>query len=300
MASTPCIRVLVCPVCGEALHEVDRSLRCPRRHTFDRAREGYFHLLPAGHGRSRLEGDTREMVQARRRFLERGHYEPLSRAINACVLRHTAGLATTARGEGVPARITALEVGCGEGYYIGALARAVPSAPAGSAHCFLGLDISKEAVRLAARTHREVLFLINDVKHRICVADGAVDVLLDIFAPRGPAEFARVVRPGGLLIVAIPSDDHLRELRACLPMIGIEAGKRDRTVGQFEGAFQLVAEESVEYRTELVADAILDLLRMTPNYWHLDEATLADVAAWEPSSVTISVLLLAFRRRPVT
>ena len=202
-----CSGVLICPVCGEHLFEADRSLRCARGHTFDRAREGYVHLLPAGHGRSKLQGDTREMVEARRRFLERGHYEPVSRAINAYAKQQLC-----ARG-GSERALTMVEAGCGEGYYLGHLAQSVPPAPHGQEHCFIGLDLSKEALRRAARTYESVCFLVNDIKHRICIADGCVDLLLDVFAPRNPDEFKRIMRPNGLLVVTIPQEDHLTELR---------------------------------------------------------------------------------------
>ena len=334
---TRCAGILQCPVCDEPLSEVDRSFRCPRGHTFDRAREGYVHLLPAGHGRSKIRGDTRQMVRARRRFLERGHYEPLSRAINALALSHLAGAGASVhhdaeagcthsgekresgsdrvatapgkmkRGEAVPGAgerleaaspaATVLEVGCGEGYYIGRLARAVSSSTPDWPSCFIGLDVSKDAVRLAARSYRDVLFLVNDVKHRINVADRRVNVLLDIFAPRNLAEFGRVLRPNGLLIVAIPGEDHLAELRERLPLLGIQPEKRERTIEQFADGFDLVAQEALTYPCELEAEETVDLLGMTPNYWHLDEATLAAVATWGRTSVTVDVRVLGFRRR---
>ncbi|HEX6940285.1 MAG TPA: methyltransferase domain-containing protein [Longimicrobiales bacterium] len=284
----PCTGILTCPVCGEPLSWAERALRCPRGHAFNRARQGYYHLLPVGHGRSGIRGDTREMVQARRRFLERGHFEPLSDAIDAAALRL------------LPARsgaFTAVEAGCGEGYYIGRLARAVRAAAPGAAHCFIGVDVSKEAVKLAARTHGDVCFVVNDVKHRLTVADGRVDVLLDVFAPRNPGEFARVVRPGGLLLVALPREDHLAELRARLPLLGIEAGKRARAIEQLDAAFELEAEQAIGYRREMAADEVLDLLGMTPNAWHLGPAARAEVAGWGSVPVTVSVLLLCFRRR---
>lgn len=320
-----CAGVLICPVCGDPLVGDGRTLRCPRGHSFDRAREGYYHLLPAGHGRSKIRGDTREMVRARRRFLERGHYEPLLRAIQERVSReiegrvprevqarvspdvgeHGSGEIETRVSREAPEPVspeiqapvspervpTIVEAGCGEGYYIGGLARAL-----GAPCCFIGVDVSKDAVRLAARAHREVCFLVNDIKHRITVADRGVDVLLDVFAPRNPGEFARIVREGGLLMVAIPQDDHLRELRERLPLLGIEPGKRDRTVEQFADAFRPESEEAVEYRRELGPEEVLDLVGMSPSAWHVGEELRAEVEALGRATVTVSVLVMGFRR----
>jgi 23S rRNA (guanine745-N1)-methyltransferase len=276
----------MCPVCGDALADAERSLRCGRGHTFDRAREGYVHLLPAGHGQSRLAGDTRAMVAARRRFLSGGYYEPLSETINHHGVGHLAAAGTEDR------TVAAVDVGCGDGYYIGRLARA---AGVGGG-CFYGVDVSREAVRLAARAWPDVCFLVNDVKHRVCVADGGADVVLNVFAPRSPSEFGRVVRPDGLLLVAIPGAAHLRELRAILPLLGLEEDKAERTVARLAGWFALAGDDALEYDREMPAEDILDLLRMTPNHWHLDDAALADVAALDPVRVTISMRLLRFRR----
>jgi 23S rRNA (guanine745-N1)-methyltransferase len=292
---TSCPGVLICPVCGDPLADAGRSLRCPREHTFDRAREGYVHLLPAGHGQSRLTGDTRSMVTARRRFLERGYYQPLSDAVVTHGVAHLeASLAArAATGE----RAAAVDVGCGDGYHIGRLARVLAAAPAiGGRACCYGLDVSREAVRLAARAWPEVLFLVNDLKHRICVADGGADLLLNVFAPRSPAEFARVLRPGGLLLVAIPGRDHLAELRAMLPLLGMEEDKPERTVARLAGGFELAGDEALQYDREMPAADLLDLLRMTPHHWHLDDDARARVASLDPVRVTVSMLVLRFRR----
>jgi 23S rRNA (guanine745-N1)-methyltransferase len=277
-------------VCGGRLAEAGSSLRCERSHSFDRAKEGYFHLLPAGHGRSKLQGDTREMIEARRRFLGNGHYEPLSRTINTFAQQRLA-----ARNPG-GTELIAVEAGCGEGYYIGMLARELAPSPADPIACFFGVDLSKEALRRAARAHAQVRFLVNDVHHRMCFADGSVDLLLNVFAPRNPAEFERIVATRGWLLIVIPRGDHLHELRTRLPLIGIDPQKWERTVDPLKG-FELETHERLEYGRTLAADQVVDLLRMTPNYWHIDEATLARVSDWDSLQVTVAVDLLGFRRR---
>ena len=95
---------LICPLCGETLEKNEKSFRCPNRHGFDIARQGYVHLLPVQSKHSRSPGDTREQVISRRRFLEGGFYEPIARAVAQ------AAMETGVRGE-------ILDVGCGEGYY---------------------------------------------------------------------------------------------------------------------------------------------------------------------------------------
>ncbi len=289
-----CTDILICPVCGAGLSDVDRSLRCPQRHTFDRAREGYVHLLPAGHGRSARTGDAREMLQARRRFLDAGWYAPLADAVSARALAHLAGH-TGAPHSGTARPAAVLDAGCGEGYYLGRLAEHARSTNIDA--CFLGVDIATDAVRLAARRYRGIGFYVSDVKHRLCVADASIDVLLNIFAPRNAAEFARVLRPDGLLLVVVPEQEHLAELRALLPLLDVEPDKRDRTIERLEPELELAGEESLAWSLALPHDAVADLVRMTPSYRHTGEAPLADVAARGPVTTSLCVRLLTLHRR---
>src|SRR5690606_27512901 len=96
--------IVICPICGGPLSEISRSFRCPRNHTFDRAREGYVHLLPTGHGRTKIRGQTAELGRARRRFLPRGYYDPQAAAV--------VGRVMSIQREG----LTVVDVGCGEGH----------------------------------------------------------------------------------------------------------------------------------------------------------------------------------------
>ena len=293
-AAAACISLLICPVCTEPLTAEGRTLRCPRGHAFDFAREGHVDLLPAGHGRSTLTGDTAEMLRARRRFLERGWFAPLARALEDCRAALADDVAPD-HGRG----LVLLEVGCGEGYFIGGLAASSNRNAGPDGDCCFGLDISRDALRMAARRHPGVLFFRNDVHYRICLRDGCVDLLLDIFAPRSPREFRRVLRPSGMLVVVIPAAAHLAELRAALPLIGMEPEKLDRTVERFRGAFELEGRDAIEFRATLEGDDVADLVHMTPSARHLDERARARAAALGPLDVTFALDLLRFRPAPV-
>ena len=65
---------VLCPNCRKPLLEEEKRWICPEGHSFDKAREGYVNLL-FRHGGT--HGDNREMVLARRKFLDSGHYLPL-------------------------------------------------------------------------------------------------------------------------------------------------------------------------------------------------------------------------------
>ena len=290
--------MLICPVCEEPLARTETGLRCRHGHQFDRAREGYVHLVGSRH-----PGDSRQMLRARRAFLARGHYHPLAELLHSLALAHfgvplQAEMPPETVGKGAhsgPAALGVLEAGCGEGYYIGnlqcAMATVLPSAPP----CF-GLDVSKDAVRLAARHYPGVKFVVADIKARLPIASGSIGLLLDVFAPRNPVEFARIVAPGGLLQVAIPAAAHLTELRAALPLLGIEPEKERHVVEQLSPAFTLRDAYSLEHPMPLASADIVDLLAMTPSARHLSAEAIDAAYALAPLAVTAAFRVLAFSR----
>lgn len=260
----PCVRPLTCPVCHQPLNLQDRSLRCEQNHSFDLAREGYVNLL-LGHKRPKIQGDDKVMLAARRRFLGKDYYQPLSNAINKIVLARLSEQSEVV-----------LDVGCGEGHYLGQLR---PLLSAGT--CTFGLDVAKEAARLAAKRYPASRFVVSDVNGRLPFADQSIHVLLNVFAPRNPAEFARIAAPGGLLIIVIPGPDHLHELREELDLLAIEAEKQMRVKAQMSGLFALSETQSLTFDLDLSQPDLTDLVRMTPNYWHMTpqkESSLQETA----------------------
>jgi 23S rRNA (guanine745-N1)-methyltransferase len=285
-----CVRLLICPVCGERLARAGRALTCPHSHSFDTSREGYVNLLLGGWKRRKAQGDTREMLRSRRRFVDRGHYEPLSDAINQCVSHHLESRTRQAPILGIA------EVGCGEGYFIGRLQDQLSGQREHTNPCFYGMDISKHAVRLAARRYPRVHFCVGDVWRRVLFARGSIDVLLDILAPRNAEEFHRVVTQDGVLMVVIPGPDHLSRLRAELGLLQIEAHKRERVIEQLGGVFDLQAEHTVRFEIPLVGEDLYHLVRMTPNYWHIPDAKWQGLKSAGPIIAGASFVLLQFGR----
>ena len=260
-----------CPVCGRSLRAAAGSLVCASGHSFDVAREGYVNLLPPQHRTRGISGDTASMLQARRRFLEAGHYRPLlelaaekvADAFERAVVPPTDSPETAS----IPAeRPCVLEVGCGEGAYIGGIATMLGEAS--EAPVFLGMDVSKDAARMAAKRYPEVTFFVADVNRRIYLTDASVDVVLDIFSPRNPIEFARVVRPHGRVLVVIPADTHLASLRAELGLLDIQEDKEAKVLERFGGTWRLSDRVTLRYDLTLAPAEVADVVAMGPNQWH--------------------------------
>lgn len=246
--------ILTCPLCKSAFKQSGAALTCARGHSFDIAREGYINLLS-----QKRSGDTKDMARARRAFLEQGHYQPLSDAINALLLAHL---------EHISRPVHILDAGCGEGYYLARL-RAALAAHADTRA--IGIDTSKEAIRQAAKRSPESLFVVADLWQGLVIADSSLHLLLNIFAPRNAPEFARVTLPGALLLIVIPRPEHLLNLRKTLGLLDIEDQKQQHIEEQFAKWFDVRALSDVTYTMQLSQQAVQQLVMMTPNYWHMSE-----------------------------
>ncbi|MBB4696738.1 23S rRNA (guanine745-N1)-methyltransferase [Actinoplanes abujensis] len=229
------------------------------------AKQGYADLTA---GRMPHVGDTAEMVADRAEFLSAGHYDFIADALAAAVA-------------GVAGLI--VDAGVGTGRY---LARALDSAPAATG---LGLDVSKPALRRAARSHGRAAAVLTDLWRPLPLADGVADVILNVFAPRNGAEFHRVLRPDGVLLVVTPAPDHLHELIAAYGLIQVDPDKEVRVHDALSPRFEPIASLVLRRDLELTGDETRTLIGMTPSAHHVP-----DVPA-TPGQVTASVQLTTYR-----
>ena len=227
--------MLLCPVrdCHLALVREDRRVFCAQGHSFDVARSGYANLLQPQERRSKQPGDTAPAVAARRRLHDRGVTAPLLHAI-ADILQATS-------------KDIVLDAGCGDGFHLGTLARQTGF----HAH---GVDISIPAVNAAARRYPECEWIVANADRAVPYADGTFSIVLSITARMNAAEFRRVLRGDGRLLVAIPAPDDLVELR------GVGRDRAARTIETFARQFTLLDQRRATTAADLDADAVHDVL----------------------------------------
>ncbi|MGK2952056.1 MAG: putative RNA methyltransferase [Thiobacillus sp.] len=279
MSITP-FQALACPLDGTPLHCAGSALTCASGHSFDIASQGYTHLLPVQNKRSRDPGDSKEMVAARRRFLTAGFYQPLASAVSRAVLASLPA----------DASISCLDAGCGEGYYMRQLA-----AVAGDEQtlALLGLDISKWAVLSAAKHDKRPRWVVGS-NANLPVLPGTLDRVLCMFGFPVYAEFARVLKPGGLLVQVDAGPDHLRELREIIyPSL-----KPERPADlQTPAGFNRLPTETLRFSIELTsAEQIADLLTMTPHLFRASVEGLTAAAVLTALSLSVDVRLTGFER----
>ncbi|WP_445442040.1 methyltransferase domain-containing protein [Clavibacter sp. km1a] len=289
---------LRCPTCGADLHAVPPLvLRCERGHAVDANKRGYASLLASG---TRVTGDSAEMIAARGRFLDRGHYAPLMEALQAAVGQGTtpAGSAPVVAGADGRSGLRILDAGCGTGHYLHALLDGIPGSTG------LAADLSPAAVAVAVRGRADVDGVVADTWSSLPLRDGVADLILDVFAPRNLPEFHRALRPGGRVAVVAAGPDHLAELRAAGRAVGVQEDKRERILGAADALFEAVSETRVQRVLRLAEDDVALLLGMGPSAHHAGARQTSPEAPDAPpegsrvtQDVTIDVMIHVLRRR---
>ncbi|WP_252177053.1 methyltransferase domain-containing protein [Endozoicomonas sp. 4G] len=248
---------LRCPVCHELLaqsfHNSGTGLGCIQNHQFDRARQGYFNLLPGHKKRSKHPGDDKAMVQARTRFLNKGYYQPVADSLTDTLqsLEHPS-----------EPNLSILDAGCGEGYYTEKLQQAFPEASVA------GIDISKPAITACCKRSKAIQWLVASVND-IPVKDQELDVIISVFSRCDWSEFTRLLKPEGRVLVLSPGENHLLELRQVIYET-VRPYPVDKLLEQLPASFTLRETKAVQGDMLLnSAEDIMDLLAMTPHYWHV-------------------------------
>lgn len=270
---------LRCPHCSADLRVDGATLVCAAGHRHDIARQGYVNLL--GGGAHTGTADTAEMVAARQEFFARGHFAPLIDA----VADQTERLADAA-----PAGCV-VELGAGPGRYLAAVLERLPDTVG------VALDLSKYAARRAARAHPRIGAAVCDIWRSLPVRTDTAALVLDVFAPRNGEEIARVLRPGGALLVVTPTADHLAEVVGPLGLLSVDDDKPARVHRQLAPHLALEHETIVAFDMALHRADVEAVVSMGPSAWHVDGGRLPRQVRDmdDPLHVTASVRMSTYR-----
>ncbi len=269
---------LACTVrnCGAPLAQRGGAFVCRRRHSYDIARSGYLNLLQPQDRRSRAAGDSKAAVEARARLLADGVGSTI---LNECVDR--------AATLDLPEDAVAVDLGSGGGDALDAISTL--SSIAG-----IGIDLSTAAAEFAACRFPALTWVVANADRRLPLRDESVDLVLSLHGRRNPSECARVLKPSGFLLVALPAHDDLIELRESVLGAAVERERGERLLDEQARDFTLLERFFAHERHHLTSAALRDLLRGTYRGERTSAAARAETL--KELDVTLSSEVFVFRR----
>lgn len=270
--------LFTCPLCQSPLHPAANTWRCdgslnPKQtaHPFDVARQGYVNLLPVQHKKSKAPGDSQASIEARKRFLNAGHYQPLNDLICQKMAELLAQVKIDTNQKDRP--INWLDIGCGEGYYTSAMAQT-------GMDTLVAADISKPAIIELAKASKAVGKLWYQQKADNATKTTAIYPLVtsaahlplraqsmagisSIFSPILPEAFSKALIGEGYLIIAKPDVRHLATMREAL-FDEVREHDSDKFLQELAPYFQLLETHHISAKLNLQTDDLADLMTMTP------------------------------------
>ncbi|MFD3260795.1 putative RNA methyltransferase [Paenibacillus lentus] len=257
---------VICPICAEKLRQQGSSLVCRNSHCFDIARQGYVNFLLQA---PKAKYDKR-LFQSRARISQAGAFRGLTDRLGE-ILQQKLQLENPQRhrADGRDA-IAILDAGCGEGSHLTSLQRQF-AGRSGSQLFAAGIDISKEGIRMAAKSNPEVMWGVADLA-KCPFAEQSFDFIINILSPANYAEFHRMLTSEGFVLKVIPGKEYLQEIRQALyDKTERRLYSNDRTIELFRRHFELTDMERVKYEVNLDQEHFMHLLRMTPLAWQASE-----------------------------
>jgi 23S rRNA (guanine745-N1)-methyltransferase len=270
----------VCPVCGGSLqlHQSGKTYTCQNQHSFDLAKEGYLNLLPVQHKHSKEPGDSKQMMTARREFLEAGFYEPMAKTV--------AMMINANRTVGQNMRL--LDLGCGEGYYSRKIASYCNHHEQIALH---GIDIAKFAIAAAAKKQPNARFIVAS-SNRLPYPDQYFDFVLRVFAPSDDDELKRVLKSSGHLLTVTPGPRHLWQLKEFI-YAEVKEHASESLVPQ---GFERLTAQRISYKITPNPQQRMALLQMTPFAWRANESVQQSLSSVSELEIeTDFILTLAIK-----
>lgn len=266
----------ICPVCKRPLSLDERTYRCENNHCFDKAKSGYVNLLLSQ--KSTGHGDDKLMVRARRQFLEKGYYKPLLDALTKTLT------------ELAPNECRLLDSGCGEGWYTDGMVNTLRACRKNVEA--VAIDISKFALEVAAKRSDKVSFAVASA-YTLPIEDGSCNIITTLFAPFAIEEFNRVLEKDGLLLTAIPLENHLFELKSAV----YEKPYRNE-VAPFElEGYRIISEKTVKSKALLRSNEdIKNLFMMTPYYYKTSADDQKKLDSIESLEISTEFEVVAYRK----
>lgn len=264
---------LACPKCHEPIVQEGNSYKCSAGHCYDLAKSKYLNLLLNPDKATNNPGDSKESLIARKAYLTKGYYDVILNTVIACIKKYRKD-----------AHLDILDLGCGEGYYTKGLKIAFND------DTIYGLDISKEAINMATKYTKDVYWLVGNSKN-LPIVDHSLDFITALFTVVNQDELRRSLKEGGYIIHVTANPNHLIEIKELIyDEIKVKSDKYIRLDFETVESYDLVHQVNIDNREDA-----LNLLKMTPHYYHIKKERRGVLDTLEKLDVTIDIKITVYR-----
>ncbi|RFB12098.1 methyltransferase domain-containing protein [Bacillus sp. HNG] len=271
------VHVFSCPICKSPMEVTHlKSIVCLNNHTFDFAKQGYVNMTT----RSSNSLYDKELFKARQKvIMESNLFAPLHKKISEIIIENIDALKD---------EIMILDAGCGEGSHFQRILDECENLRITG----IGLDISKEGIRIAARNYKESIWLVGDLANSP-LANQSCYFILNILSPANYKDFKRILFPNGLVLKVVPRSNYLKELRAALfDHSDRKFYKNDETVSLFNRHFYLLDILKLSYTKEITQTELIHLVQMSPLTWNTSKSDMSRIINQGISEVTVDLDIL--------
>lgn len=277
------VNIFRCPLCFKSMHLVEnKSLKCSNKHCFDISKNRYINFLTT-HVKP---GYNRAMFEARRELSETGFFDGMTKIIGADILEHI-------KHKKEPVFI--LDAGCGEGSHLSNIVdnlRSNITTPIIGA----GIDISKEAINIASRYRKDILWAVADLA-KIPFLDKKFDVVLNVLSPSNYVEFKRVLKDDGIFIKVVPDSDYLKELRKIFYGSTFKASySNEKVVSHLANNLKIIGSKRAKYKAYISGKHLNSVIDMTPLSWGVSEEELNKARNSQISSITVDLTIITAKK----
>lgn len=263
---------LACPKCHKPLHLENKTLKCDSHHCYDVAKRGYINLLLNPDKATNNPGDSKESLLARKAYLNQGYYDVILDQVIAMIEHYRKSN-----------QLSILDLGCGEGYYTKGLKEHFPDSD------IYGLDISKTAIDMATRYRKDITWIVGNSKN-IPLLDHSLDFVCALFTVVNREELSRILKKGGYIIHVTANPRHLIEIKELIyDEIKVKSDKYLRLGFPEAKSLQFVKKVHIDNRED-----VLNLLKMTPHYYHIKKEKRGVLDTIQDLDITIDIKITVY------
>lgn len=265
--------VLACPKCHQPLKRIQKSYQCDKRHNYDIAKQGYINLLLNPDKATNNPGDSKESLQARKAYLNGGYYDGILNEVVKMIRKYKKD------------NLEILDLGCGEGYYTSQMKQKL-----GDSHTYYGLDIAKTAIQMATRYDKSIYWIVGNSKN-IPILDHSLDVITALFTVVNQNELKRTLKEDGIMIHVTANPRHLIEIKELIyDEIHVKSDEHIRLPFNVLESYDYVQTIAIPEREDA-----LNLLKMTPHYYHIKKEKRDVLDSLDALSVTIDIKITIYQ-----